>query len=258
MNISAYYKSLSDELISLKDRIRYIIEGSHWQTDGEWKESVLRSVLRRHLPSSIEVGSGFVVSPVSHSGQIDVLLYDSAAPVIFKEGDLAFVPANVVRGIIEVKSKIQGRSFLKETLKKLSDKAEFVSGEVPVNAPKPFVGLFAYESGNICNEHIGESLYDASQKEGSNPNNRIVNHVSINTNQFSKYWINNPAEPAGNNYCKWHMYDLSEKSFGYFIQNVVHLCSADNMLGDSKLWFPQEGKEPSLKVVKSLFDTIDD
>ena len=252
MDINAYYKSLSNELISLKDRIRYIINGDNWQADGEWKESVLRSVLRRHLPLSIEDGSGFIVSPDSHSKQIDVLLYDSSAPVIFKEGDLSFVPANAVRGIIEVKSKIPNKSFLKEALQKLSDKAEFISGEVPAETPKPFVGLFAYESGSIGDKHIGECLFEASQKEGSNSNNRIVNHVSINTSQFSKYWANNPAEAFGSNYCKWHIYNFPEKSFGYFIQNVVHSCSIDSMLGSPMLWFPREGKEPFLKVTKSL------
>ena len=47
---SAYHRSLTEELYSLKDRIRNLV--SHWPTDGEHKEVALRSVLRRHLPQS--------------------------------------------------------------------------------------------------------------------------------------------------------------------------------------------------------------
>jgi len=63
VDVIKYFESLSTELSSLKDRVRYIIDDKHWLTDGEWKESVLRSILRRHLPSSVCVGSGFLVTP---------------------------------------------------------------------------------------------------------------------------------------------------------------------------------------------------
>ena len=56
MNINQYFKNLTDELTSLKDRIRHYIEDAHWQSDGEWKESVLRTILRRHLPKNIGIG----------------------------------------------------------------------------------------------------------------------------------------------------------------------------------------------------------
>ena len=53
---SDYFISLSNELSSLKNRVRNFIQGEHWLTDGEWKESVLRSFLRRNLPKSVEIG----------------------------------------------------------------------------------------------------------------------------------------------------------------------------------------------------------
>lgn len=253
MDVNSYYKSLSEELLSLKDRIRYIINDGHWQTDGEWKESVLRSILSRHLPSNIEVGSGFIVSPDSHGGQTDILIYDSSTPIIFKEGHLAFVPANGVRGIVEVKTKIHGKARLREILRKLADQAEFISNQLPSHSPAPFIGLFAYESTNISSEDIAECLYEASQKNGVNPSSRVVNHLSINIDQFAKYWSNNPLEEIGGNYCHWHVYNLPDKSFGYFIQNIVHACSNQNLLGSDRLWFPKDGKEPSLQADKPLF-----
>jgi hypothetical protein len=61
IDVPAYFESLSQELHAVKNRVRYLIGLSHLPTDGEWKESVFRSVLRRHLPASVEVGRGFVV-----------------------------------------------------------------------------------------------------------------------------------------------------------------------------------------------------
>jgi hypothetical protein len=48
MNVRDYFESLGHELDALKHRVRYLIAETNWQTDGEWKESVLRQVLRRH------------------------------------------------------------------------------------------------------------------------------------------------------------------------------------------------------------------
>ena len=59
---AAFHRSVSEELYSVKDRIRNLV--THWATDGESKEVALRSVLRRHLPASVIVGRGFIVTPL--------------------------------------------------------------------------------------------------------------------------------------------------------------------------------------------------
>src|SRR6058998_3443160 len=105
MRTQAYFQSLAAEVEALKDRVRYLIEDAHWQTDGEWKESVIRQVLRRHLPQSVSVGRGFVVTATATSRQIDVLIVDSGKPVLFRDGDLVFVTPDAVLGVIEVKSR---------------------------------------------------------------------------------------------------------------------------------------------------------
>jgi len=78
MNVPAYYKSLTEELESLKDRVRNFIADVHWLTDGEWKESVLRTMLARRLPDTVKVGRGFIISEGLTSTQCDVLLYKSS------------------------------------------------------------------------------------------------------------------------------------------------------------------------------------
>src|SRR5437867_11508345 len=105
MRPQAYFQSLTAEVDALKDRVRYLIEDRHWQTDGEWKESVIRQVLRRHLPQSVSVSRGFVVTANATSRQIDVLIVDSSKPVLFRDGDLVFVTPDAVLGVLEVKSR---------------------------------------------------------------------------------------------------------------------------------------------------------
>lgn len=82
MNPADYYRSVTLELDALKSRVRNLIADGHWPTDGEWKESVLRTVLRRHMPSTTGVGRGFIISQAGASTQIDVLLYDTGRPVL--------------------------------------------------------------------------------------------------------------------------------------------------------------------------------
>jgi hypothetical protein len=74
MNIENYFKNLTTELESLKNRVRYYIEDAQWQSDGEWKESVLRTILKRHLPKNIGVGRGFIVNVEQATTQIDILI----------------------------------------------------------------------------------------------------------------------------------------------------------------------------------------
>jgi hypothetical protein len=120
-----YYKSITLELDALKDRVRYLIAGSHWPTDGEWKESVLRTLLRRHLPPIVGVGRGFIVAEQTNSAQTDVLLYDTSKPLLHQEGDLIFVTPDAVKGIIEVKSTLR-RGELSKVLDVLAGKVKMV------------------------------------------------------------------------------------------------------------------------------------
>ena len=86
MDNEQYFRSITDEINALQNRVRNYIE-NHWPTDGRWKESVIRAILRRYLPQTVGIGNGFVVSPVKTSTQIDILLYDTTKPVLFQDGD---------------------------------------------------------------------------------------------------------------------------------------------------------------------------
>ena len=119
MNNEAYFRSITDAINALRDRVRNYIT-QRWLSDGEWKECVLRAVLRRHLPTTVGVGSGFVVTIDKPSTQIDILLYDNTKPVVFRDGEFVIVTPDAVRGMIEVKTAARRRE-LAEVYAKLAD-----------------------------------------------------------------------------------------------------------------------------------------
>ena len=80
-NYLDYQKSISNELISIKNRVRNFIDDHHWGEDGRYKEIILSEILRRHLPKNVSVGTGFVVNQDNISTQIDIIVYDSKYPL---------------------------------------------------------------------------------------------------------------------------------------------------------------------------------
>ena len=60
-NYIAYQKSISDQLIAAKNRVRNFIDEAHWAEDGRYKEIVLKELLAEKLPSNVSLGTGFVM-----------------------------------------------------------------------------------------------------------------------------------------------------------------------------------------------------
>ncbi len=233
---SNYFQSLSQELHSLKNRVRSFIRDRHWQTDGEWKESVLRAVLRRHLPKSVQVGRGFVLSGDGPSKQIDILIYDSTKPILFQDGDLVFITRDAVIGIIEVKSSLTSATF-RESLRSLCGNAELVQRSA---ARERVYGLFAFEdrTGDIQN-----TLTTLKDVVGASPY-RIVHFICLGDSTFIHYWDSEPCDqrqPCN----KWHAYDLPERAAGYFLHNIIQQVCPQSVDENRALWFPIEGKEQS-------------
>ena len=52
MDAQAYFRSLTEEISALKDRIRNFIGDAHWLSDGLWKESVIKAILRRYYAAT--------------------------------------------------------------------------------------------------------------------------------------------------------------------------------------------------------------
>lgn len=241
-----YLKSISAEMQASKDRIRLLIGGRHWQTDGEHKEAVLRKMIRSVIPSRLSLCRGFMVNHLQEgTGQVDILILDRLnKPVLFQDDELVIATPDCVRGIIEVKTKIHSAAELREVLSKLSDHLGFQKKYSDVSA---FGGLFVYEDSDISNKNVLETLSEVAQKDYS----RAINWISIGLNRFYRFWPNGldpVAIPGEDSF--WHSYELKNLAQAYFISNVIWDVSGQDVNNvfsleqANKVWFPlPQGKE---------------
>lgn len=237
MDVRRYFESLALEMASLKQRVRYLIDDAHWQTDGEWKESVVRHILRRHLPMTASVGRGFVVTGHSVSHQVDVLIYDATKPVLFRDGDLVFITPDAVFGIVEVKSRLTRTAF-KQALGKLSQDIEIVRRHPNIRA---LAAIFAFEDdgGNTAG-------YLQDLKDSCLNYNQCVDLVAMGIDRFIRYWNLTPELPRRNN-SRWHGYRMNNLAPGYFIHNMIEAVSPDSVPHNNEVWFPDLSKEAHLE-----------
>ncbi|GLQ97626.1 DUF6602 domain-containing protein [Dyella mobilis] len=251
MQLKEYYQSLSVECYALKNRVRHFIDRKNWLTDGEWKESVLRSLISRSSPDSVKVGRGFVVSHDWASTQIDILLYDSSHPVLYRDGDLVFISPSACRGVIEVKTSVDATTFAK-ACDKLADNAQNVRER---KGEEIFVGIFSYEAS--ANDLDARKLLELAKSSANGDPLRIINHVSLGRSFFVRYWASEPNEIHGperrvssngsrrraGKYQSWHLYRLPDMAFGYFIHNALVSMASNLSIEEENVYFPLDGKE---------------
>lgn len=229
-----YFRSITLELQALKDRVRHFIKDRHWLTDGEWKESVLRAVLRRHLPQDIGVGSGFVITPSGPSTQIDILLYDRTKPLLYHDGDLVIVTPDLCLGMIEVKTRLDA-SELRDALNKLADCRRYISLAAQC---RPFVGLFSFEHDGA--DH--QTLLDLLQSSAQGSTSRLTNCVALGTSLFARYWYCPPEQP-NRPADIFRAYNLRDMAPAYFVHNVIEALCERSVLDNNHIWYPTQGKE---------------
>jgi len=238
MNTKAIMQSLKDEINATKDRVRNII-GSNWPSDGLWKESIIRTVLRRYLPATYSVGTGFVISEHDISTQIDIIIYDAAGPTLFKDGDFVVVTPDVAVGIIEVKTKIHSPSQYAETIQKIATVATLLRFHPRLHHPlNPFIGLFIFENSELQSQSILKPLKKYNSEKGCFE----IQCICLGANHFVRFWKFPPQEPKIL-YNKWHLYKFENLAPGYFIHNVMEHLFPESIMGNSDLWYPPEGKE---------------
>lgn len=168
--IRLFAGSFADELSALSERIRTLVK--HSGTVGTYREGLLQSLLRRHLPERYHVATGFILGCPR---QIDVLVYDRIeyAP-IFREGDLVVVPPQAVRAAIEVKTTLTSAE-LESSLALISEVAQMDDVDPPF-----FKGIFAFGSDlnprRIFDEIVTFHRYDEDEfdEEGDIQNHRHI------------------------------------------------------------------------------------
>jgi len=208
----------------------------HWQTDGEWKEGVLRHTLRRNLPSTVSVGRGFVISREHESRQIDVLIHDGRSPVLFRDGDLVFITPDAVLGIVEVKSRLTPQIF-REAAARLAQDIGWIRSHPNLEA---FTAILGFEcTGGQPADYL-KAAYDAAADW-----NQRLDFAAVGPDNFIRYWQFDPINPQFVRE-SWHFYDLMGQAVGYLLHNIVDAVSPQSVGSNVSLWFPAGGKEPHL------------
>jgi len=254
-NFLTYQKSIGKALRIEQNRIRDLIGSSHWLTDGEHKESILRKVLKDFLPETYRVGTGFVCYPNiedggDNSSQIDILITSKNFPTLYKSGELHFVTPECVNAIVEVKTKLTNGEKIEEVLQKLSNDIKKIRENL-VEGQECWAGLFIYDKGSLEADKVLEVL----QQVANNDINGVINCVSIGENMFFKFWEKGyPNSEDG--LSVWHSYEIHSLSIAYFIGNIVAFLSAIFTEMASDALFPIKGtKENKRKLFIKLNET---
>lgn len=219
-NYTNYAKSISSELISIKDRIRHFIGNAHWGEDGRFKEVILMKLLREKLPKNLCIGTGFVkCSEGRLTSQIDIIIYKDSLPTLFEYDDFVIVTPPSVLGIIEVKSNLRS-DVLVDAIEKSHTNGLKIGKDI-------FNGIFGYdENGVIINDgrNISHSI-ESKLRE----NFGQINHISLGKDYFMKYWnegIERYNDPERDEQAAmYRTYRIGDLSFGYFISNLIDQVS---------------------------------
>jgi hypothetical protein len=246
-NLSAYHATLSDEIFSISNRVRELVKTpdgqSHWLTDGEWKEAVLRSVLRRFLPEAVHVGRGFVVAHDYCSTQVDLLILRPMSPTLFRDGELVLVTPDAPAAIIEVKTGLSDAAQWNEAAVKLAaigKACHLRSGRTP------WLGIFNYNDTRRNRAHVPNAISKAYQEHGV-----AINCVSSGRGLFARFWPIGEYEPGDHRVQDgereyWRTYDLENLAPSYFTSNLVEAVCGFDRSHTAYVWFPiQGGKRPN-------------
>lgn len=203
--------------------------------EGNYREYLLIEHLRKILPSTVEVGTGFVIDENYHTtNQIDIIVYDGNIAPLFKSGDLVVVVPKSVFGIIEVKTTHYPNKLMKE-LENAGLNYELIKRSLGVeNNSEVFNGIFYFKS-NLTSKNIRDGNKTVRVLRDFENQSFKVNHIAFgdsifvrNTNEFS-------------------FYDMKEGNlaFAYFFSNLIDIIMHKKTLTNealSKFIFPIEGE----------------
>lgn len=236
MSLIDYHRTTSSELLALTNKVRSLI--THWGEDGRYKEAVLKNIIRRFLPEKYIIGTGFVVKQTQNRGehlsskQIDLIIYDDASPVLFKEGDFVILTPDAVRGIIEIKANLQNQ-IVANVLRQANENGQFVFSGKDDKTQKFFNGIFSYEGfrNNFVMENFVDNYLQSNQDFTDDPYylSFKVNHVSLNKDWFIKVW-NEDENPHS-------IYNNEDLSFSFFISNLIDTIANKSIEKNNFIWY---------------------
>jgi hypothetical protein len=227
-----YLRSITDELTAIRDRVRVLVP--HWLTDGRFKEAILRQLLRRHLPETAMVGSGFVVNYFGPSTEADIIVIDRGMPTLFKDDGLLIVTPESVKAVIEVKTRLNGPSELREAAIKLAAQKAHVQRHVQCN--DVWAGLFVYEGGNDRHEDILTALGEARATHQC-----CIDSVAYGADTFVKFF-GIPEDQGGPAPSRaWHSFHDPNLAAADFVASLIEFLVPRGKDIGSFAWFARRG-----------------
>ena len=217
------FKSVTKEIESLRDKVLYFTK--HKYSNGFWRETILKRLIKRHLPQPYEIGQGFVITEKGCSTEIDIIIYDNTKPILHKEEGFIITSIDSVIGIIEVKTRTY-----KESLKNLKHNIELFNSSLysinkKVVTPNRFHAYFSYDS------------YKNHKKLPVTN----LQFLCVGNSTFIKYW----ESWYNKQHNSWHVYKLEKTAYGYFISSIIDYLESKSMdfPFQNTLFFPKEDLE---------------
>jgi uncharacterized protein DUF6602 len=141
-----YLVSMASELLSQATRVRDLIGGVHWLSDGHHKEFLLIELLRRHLPNGLLASRGFVIDPNDDSicsREQDILIVDTnvEGPVFHQAGVIIALPRSI-RAAVSVKTTCERKTVI-DSVQNLNSLRTVIARHVP--AGKVWCGAYYFE-----------------------------------------------------------------------------------------------------------------
>jgi hypothetical protein len=228
-----YLETITAELQGIKDRVRRLVR--HWPSDGHFKEAIFRKILRRHLPESVVIGTGFVVNAFDPSGEIDILVVDRKMPILFREDELLIVTPEAVKAVIEVKSSLEGPAKIQEAVDQLAKRMAIIQR----HGKKAWGGLFVYEGDRDRHEAILEALLSTY-----NRCHIAIDFVAFGEDTVVKFYpkSGHPGAQEPNN--SWHSFHVPVVAPAEFIASLAEYLVPEGTDLGSFAWFkPPAGFE---------------
>jgi len=237
MDKANYHRTIQQEFDALKNRIRYLMDDPHWLTDGEWKESILRQILKRQLPEDVGVGRGFIITDQRCSKQIDILVYNTAYPMVFRDGDLVFLHPDAVYAMMSVKSTADNSVVSKAIDELLYNLEVLYSGfRHPRRINMGWDGVAAFFS------------YESS----ANPTkvlSILKEKAAGNAKQIVKLLSLGPSTAIGFEEPFWKVYALDNLAPAFIVSRIVNRASPDDGVRAQDTLFPSG---PAVRVIEYL------
>ena len=213
-----FYVDSDESLYKKKELVRNLISDSHWQSDGLYKEALLKEILEDKLSGTkYHVGSGFIINKtkqIACNKQIDILIFEKYPTHVFRHHGFYIVDARSVRAIIEVKTKSDDYSKFEKAIVDMNRVGEFLQKHgMPVY--NHFIGVFAYEGyESKCYkiDSLKKKLETIFNKESIR--NKIISHYGVNFINLNRDIL------IERNYDRLSIYKLEKQSYSNYIERL--------------------------------------